>query len=121
MSNITNFIGDHVRPFVISLAAHLLWRHSRTPQSAALISIMSSSATKEYLKAVARCRKFHKVYFLDLPKPIRLRIYTELFSHNTIQVCSFAKEHNGDFGENERCQILLTCKAISKEAVAHGK
>lgn len=80
---------------------------------------MAPSGPAAHGKAVARCRRLHGFFFLDLPKPIRNNIYTHLFSDNTIQVCSWAKEYDGDFDGSERCQILLTCRTIAKEAGAH--
>lgn len=121
MSAISNLVDDNIKFFLHSCASRLLRKGSKAAVSAPPGNNMSSLTLKSYSKAVARCRKLHKFLFLYLPKPLRLRIYTELFSNNTIQVCSFAKEHDGEFGENERCQILLTCRTIAEEACGYGK
>lgn len=73
-------------------------------------------STAEYLRAVGRCRRTHEFYFLDLPKSIRNLIYQELWLGNTVNACSWLKDHEGEFAEEERCQLLLTCRAIRQEA-----
>lgn len=73
-------------------------------------------SASNYLKAIARCRKRPRFYFLDLPVAVRQYIYQKLFVGNTVTVCSWLKSHEGDFAPTERCQILLTCRTIWQEA-----
>jgi hypothetical protein len=71
----------------------------------------------EMAAALIRVHKTHLFRFLDLPKKIRTRIYSFIFAANIVTVCSYNKDRTSQFhSSDERCQILLTCQAIYKEA-----
>ncbi|KPI34323.1 uncharacterized protein AB675_7427 [Cyphellophora attinorum] len=69
-----------------------------------------------YQRAVNKCRRQHKFFFLSLPLPIRKLVYTALWLGNTVQVATWLKSHGEDFADRETCQLLLTCRQINKEA-----
>lgn len=111
-----HLLADNIRPLFCFLPCHWLRGSTRTLQPSSSTRIMEPLSLAAYRTAVKNCRSFHCFFFFDLPRPVRLEIYRHFFSNNTIQVCSFAKEYEGEFGENERCQLLLTSKRTFREA-----
>ena len=116
MAPLTALFEATIKPVLLN-AASLFFSYS--PYSAITPSInlkMPALGPLQHTNAVTRCRRLHNFYFLDLPESIRCLIYMELFHDNTIDVCGFNKSHLGEYAENERCQILLTCKTVLREA-----
>lgn len=119
MPSFATLFPDNIKRLFHSVAPRVLNTSIETPSLASQTGNMTELFLPDYIEAVARCRRYHKFFFLDLPKPIRCAIYAELFSSSTIQVCSWLKEHEGPLAENERCQILLTCRTICMEATGY--
>jgi hypothetical protein len=123
MSALSTLLNDNIKPLLTSATSRLRQAFPTTSATMSQKSKLKRPADPltTYSKAVKRCRRESRFIFLDLPGAVRFQIYYELFCGHTIQVCSFNKDHSGDFGKNERCQILLTCKKIATEASSYGE
>jgi hypothetical protein len=110
-SNIGSTIGSRLRA---------KRRQTRpTAKKAAATAVDLSHKLQIYSQATLRCRQYKDFFFLDLPGKVRSDIYKALFADHAIPVCSFNKSHLDEFARDERCQILMTCKTIAKEAASY--
>jgi hypothetical protein len=107
ISPLLHFLPVQLRPICSHFALPALSNDNMEPLS-----------LTDYRKAVKRCRKSHRFYFFDLPKSVRAAIYRAYFD-NTVQVCSFAKDHAGTFANDERCQLLMTSRRTLRETCAY--
>ena len=116
--NIVKSCKDLTQHLAASTARYLGGRRSPLEVSIPEPGMPALSAVA-YERAVRRCRLTHKFFFLALPIPVRMLIYTEFFLGNTVEVCSWLKTHQGPFAAQERCQMLMTCSTIHREAIPY--